>query len=394
MSHGRVFAFRGGSRLGPFTVEEARILIQSGEIRSDEKLILDGRLLTAIDFFASITALAGFDGLPFEEEENMALGQIAGSPTKPSIELSSNFPPNNGVKVQQADAPSEQKRDPHYPPKLFPRLSKQTISLRGSIILGYLCSGLALLLFPPITGLVAFFSGVYVLLRGRVAHGVAIILASLAAMLVGLALGRSFSGPENKNTTMDLPAIHAATIPAVVKVSALNSKGDVIKSGTGFLIEDGMIVTNYHVVEGATEVRITMSDGSDSDCRKIVALDRMRDLAIFVPKTPPAKALRISDGSGPSEGERVAVIGNPLGLDGTLSDGIVSANRTDGNGVNIIQITAPISRGSSGSPVVNSHGEVLGIATMIFSGGQNLNFAVSAHEITKVLRAKKTGNRD
>jgi len=393
MSHGMVFAFRGGSRLGPFTVEEARILIQSGEIRSDETLILDGRSLTAIEFLASLTAPDESGSLPFKEEENEAPGQITGSQTNSPVVSSSNFPPN-GVNVRLPGAPSEQERDPHNPPKLFPRLSKQTISLRGSIILGYLCSGLALLLFPPITGLVAFFSGVYVLLRGRVAHGVAIILTSLAATLVGLALGRSFSGPDNKSAAMDLPAIHAATIPAVVKVSALNSKGDVIKSGTGFLIEDGMIVTNYHVVEGATDVRITMSDGSDSDCRKIVALDRMRDLAIFVPETPPAKALRISDGSGPSEGERVAVIGNPLGLDGTLSDGIVSANRTDGNGVNIIQITAPISRGSSGSPVVNSRGEVLGIATMIFSGGQNLNFAVSAHEITKVLRAKKTGNRD
>ena len=120
----------------------------------------------------------------------------------------------------------------------------------------------------------------------------------------------------------------------------------------------------------------------------------MRDLAIFVPETPPAKSLRIADGAGPSEGERVAVIGNPLGFDGTISDGIVSANRTDKNGVDLIQITAPISHGSSGSPVVNSHGEVLGIATMIFSGGQNLNFAVSAREIAKVLKTKKKINRD
>jgi len=393
MSHGTVFAFRGGSRLGPFTVEEARILIQSGEIKSGETLIIDGRSHTAVEFLASLAALGGSGGLLFSEPEKAAPVESTGSQPVPRVESSSNLPPSNFIKDRQMDAASEQEIAPRNTPTLFPRLSRQTISQRGAIILGYLCSGLALLLFPPVTGLVAFFSGVYVLLRGRVAHGVAIILASLAATLVGLALGRAFSVPD-KNALMDLPAIHAATISAVVKVSALNSKGDVIKTGTGFLIEDGMIVTNYHVVEGATDVRITMCDGSDSECRKIVVLDRMRDLAIFVPETPPAKALRIADGSGPSEGERVAVIGNPLGFDGTLSDGIVSANRTDGNGVNIIQITAPISRGSSGSPVVNSRGEVLGIATMIFSGGQNLNFAVSAREITKVLKAKKTGPRD
>jgi S1-C subfamily serine protease len=393
MNNGTVFVIREGSKLGPFTIEEATLLIQSGELKSSEILIIAGISQTAHHFLTSLVDPCGSGKPSVSMEEIDTPSQISASQLASTAEFPQQKIPHTSSK-ELVNALGEQERQKSNVFKSFPQPSQQSSLLRGSIILGYLCSGLALLLFPPVTGMVAFFSGVYVLLRGRVSHGVAIILVSLSATFVGLAIAKLFAGQENKSLAMDLPAIHAATMPAVVKVTALNSKGDVIKTGTGFLIEDGMIVTNYHVVEGATNVQITMCDGSDSECRKIVALDQMRDLAIFVPDTPPAKSLRIADNTGHSEGERVAVIGNPLGFDGTISDGIVSANRTDGNGVDIIQITAPISHGSSGSPVVNARGEVLGIATMIFSGGQNLNFAVSACEITKVLKAKKTGNSD
>ena len=85
--------------------------------------------------------------------------------------------------------------------------------------------------------------------------------------------------------------------------------------------------------------------------------------------------------TSPTEGERVIVIGNPLGLEATVSDGLVSAVRTIPGEGEFIQITAPVSPGSSGSPILNSKGEVIGIATFIITEGQNLNFAIPVKRI-------------
>ena len=93
-------------------------------------------------------------------------------------------------------------------------------------------------------------------------------------------------------------------------------------------------------------------------------------------------SLTRGDSSAAREGQRVLVIGNPEGLYGTVSDGIISAFRDDGN---IIQITAPISPGSSGSPVLNEKGEVIGIATYYGKEGQNLNFAVSSNALEDLI---------
>jgi hypothetical protein len=90
----------------------------------------------------------------------------------------------------------------------------------------------------------------------------------------------------------------------------------------------------------------------------------------------------------PEVGERVAVIGSPLGLERTVSDGIVSAVREIPTFGNIYQITAPISPGSSGSPVVNMKGEIIGVATFQYAEGQNLNFAIPAQRITKLKTEK------
>jgi tetratricopeptide (TPR) repeat protein len=92
----------------------------------------------------------------------------------------------------------------------------------------------------------------------------------------------------------------------------------------------------------------------------------------------------------PSEGEDIFVIGNPLGLESTVSSGIVSAVRDIPAFGKILQITAPVSPGSSGSPVINSKGEVIGIATFIFTKGQNLNFAIPSDKIIALKETSKT----
>ena len=95
------------------------------------------------------------------------------------------------------------------------------------------------------------------------------------------------------------------------------------------------------------------------------------------------------------EGQRVLVIGNPDGLEGTVSDGIISAFRS---GRSMIQITAPISPGSSGSPVLDETGQVIGMATLVSKEGQNLNFAISAEAIKDSIQSGVTpsvaGNKD
>src|SRR5204863_9460196 len=88
--------------------------------------------------------------------------------------------------------------------------------------------------------------------------------------------------------------------------------------------------------------------------------------------------------TSPQEGESVVVIGSPLGLEGSVTNGIVSAVRDIPTFGRIIQITAPISSGSSGSPVVNMHGQVIGIATLQITGGQSVNFAIPSERISQL----------
>jgi len=100
--------------------------------------------------------------------------------------------------------------------------------------------------------------------------------------------------------------------------------------------------------------------------------------------------LNLGEEDASEVGQRVAVIGSPLGLDGTLSEGIISAKRKLDDGPLWLQISAAVSPGSSGSPVMNAKGEVIGVATMVLTGGQSLNFAVPIGVPRKLLVAKKT----
>ena len=146
-------------------------------------------------------------------------------------------------------------------------------------------------------------------------------------------------------------------------------------------------------MEGASQAEVRTSQDRRLPVTGIIAQDRAGDLVIAVVNLegkgdfqteldaigkPPllrTPFLSISQ-SRPEVGERVVVVGSPLGLEQTLSDGVVSAVRQVPDLGEILQITAPISPGSSGSPVVNMKGEVIGVATFIFKKGQNLNFAM------------------
>ena len=138
---------------------------------------------------------------------------------------------------------------------------------------------------------------------------------------------------------------------------------------------NGDILTNYHVIDGAEYITITAQDGQNFSAL-VKDFDVARDIALLKVNTYyVAPYLGISR-EFPKTGERIISIGNPKGFQGTVSDGIVSAYRQDGNNNLWMQFTAPVSPGSSGGALFNLHGEVVGMTTMNYVEGQNLNFAV------------------
>ena len=171
--------------------------------------------------------------------------------------------------------------------------------------------------------------------------------------------------------------------PSVVTITTHDESGRAVAQGSGFFVnEGGHIITNRHVVEDAIRAEIKTAEGKVYSVAKVVAEDREGDLVRLSVdiRGDTVKPISLSRNL-PEAGERILVIGSPLGLEQTVSEGIVSAIRGSGR---LIQITAPISHGSSGSPVVNMKGQVIGVATLIFTEGQNLNFAVAAERISKM----------
>ena len=171
--------------------------------------------------------------------------------------------------------------------------------------------------------------------------------------------------------------------PSVVLIETFDKDNKPIGQGSGFFIDNkGRLITNHHVVESAYSATIKTSTGKEYPVQGIVAKDTEADIVKLVVNLPDANITFLNlSVNVPSEGEGIVVIGNPLGLESTVSTGIVSAVRDIPAFGKILQITAPISPGSSGSPVVNSKGEVIGIATLIVTKGQNLNFAIPSRTI-------------
>ncbi len=166
-------------------------------------------------------------------------------------------------------------------------------------------------------------------------------------------------------------------------------------AGSGSIIDpSGYVLTNYHVVEGASEIMVTTSDGQKYSAA-FVGADPENDIAII--KIPPQKGLsplRFGDSGGVQVGQKVYAIGNPFGLNSTLTTGIISATgrplTTESGRVieNVIQTDAPINPGNSGGPLINTSGEVIGINTAIFtpSGGNvGIGFAIPVNTAKELI---------
>lgn len=165
--------------------------------------------------------------------------------------------------------------------------------------------------------------------------------------------------------------------PAVVLIELYNDNGDVAKVGSGFLVSaDGKIVTNYHVVGHSKRATVRLANKDAYDDVQVLDVDKRKDIAVIKIKAVDLPVLTLGHSGAVEVGDKVLTLSNPLGvLDNTLSDGIVSGIR-EADGYHYFQMSAPISHGSSGGPVFNARGEVIGIAAATIEQGQNLNFAI------------------
>jgi len=184
----------------------------------------------------------------------------------------------------------------------------------------------------------------------------------------------------------DVSSIYKQIGPSVVVIQRYDEKKQKTGIGTGFFVSSGgNVVTNHHVLRGAVSADIRVPSGKVYPIREVLAEDPENDLIMVSVQIPPYEVQPLSVRTSlPDIGERVVVIGSPMGLDQTVSDGIVSAVREIQGSKKIIQITAPISPGSSGSPVVSMKGDVVAVACALLANGQNLNFGIPSERVSSL----------
>ena len=181
----------------------------------------------------------------------------------------------------------------------------------------------------------------------------------------------------------NLKEIISETEKATFTVYTYDEFGSPLGSGSGFFIDDtGIGITNYHVLDGAVKAMLKTSDGQEYEIDKVLASDKNWDIikfSIISPSNTKFTYLNFTQ-KQMEQGDKVYNISSPLGLEKSVSDGIVASLRKDKKYGDIIQVTAPISPGSSGSALLNEKGEVFAVATFNRTGGQNLNFGVSINK--------------
>ena len=164
-----------------------------------------------------------------------------------------------------------------------------------------------------------------------------------------------------------------------------DANGQPLSLGSGFFVGDGQIATNLHVVEGSTRGYAKLvGQETKFNIEGYTAIDERRDLIILKVTAFSAQVISLGNSDFAQVGETVYAVGNPRGLEGTFSDGIISSIRPVGND-KLIQITAPLSPGSSGGPVLNRRGEVIGVSVLTIRDGQNLNFAIPSNYLKNLI---------
>ncbi len=215
-------------------------------------------------------------------------------------------------------------------------------------------------------------------------------------LLALLALGQALGGHSGLATTHqsylrtrfgqeDAKSVFKTVASSVYTIVANDSNSKPEAMGTGFAVTDHLIATNFHVIQNSFSLTVSSSQThQELKVEGIKGIDRDNDLAL----------IQVSDMLQPLEikrtstevGETIYAVGNPRGLEESLSSGLISGIR-DSSGTTLYQISAPISPGSSGGPVLTAKPEVVGVATSYLEDGQNLNFAVSGQHLLSLLAA-------
>jgi S1-C subfamily serine protease/cytochrome c-type biogenesis protein CcmH/NrfG len=196
---------------------------------------------------------------------------------------------------------------------------------------------------------------------------------------------------QQSGVLFDVKKLAATTRPAVVLITVLDKAGKPLKLGTGFFVSsDGKLVTNAHVVEGADSATAKLENGATYSIRGVLKAALDKDLVLLQADAKEVPSLTVSrEVSLPEVGSRIAVIGSPLGLEGTVSEGIISGHRNAKKDDQWLQMTAAVAPGSSGSPVVDENGKVVGIATFLINNAQALNFARPVAYVSELLDQSK-----
>lgn len=197
-------------------------------------------------------------------------------------------------------------------------------------------------------------------------------------ILIFAILTASLAGCDTHPSKENIAAIAKSADGAVVSIIMLDNGGQSIAQGSGFVVSaDGRIVTNYHVINNGSSAIAKLPNGAFFPVDGVLAFDKDRDIAVIKAHGEDFHTVPLGDSSRVEVGDEVIAIGNPLSLESTVSNGIISGIRTiQEDGGDFLQVTTPISPGSSGGPLFNMDGQVVGITTMYLKGGENLNFAV------------------
>jgi S1-C subfamily serine protease len=172
---------------------------------------------------------------------------------------------------------------------------------------------------------------------------------------------------------------------AVVMIAVASSEGD--RLGSGFFISrNGKIVTNYHLIRRARKIVIKLKSGLAFVPRRVINLEPEKDIAVIQIEADSPVYFKMGNSNSVIIGQKVLTIGNPQGLESTVSDGLISSIRVNEFGMKMFQVSVPLSTGSSGGPLIDLNGEVIGITTAGMSNGQNLNFAVPINYVQILLR--------
>ncbi len=189
----------------------------------------------------------------------------------------------------------------------------------------------------------------------------------------------------NAYETNLLPSqIYEMIASATVRIESCNKNGKLQSVGSGFFINDnGEIVTNYHVIAGAYNLKVKLYGGTEYSVISVKGYDVAKDIAVLKINLTGNSYLKIST-DDVKTGDPVYALGSPLGVDDVFTDGVVSNPSKNLDGVMHIVFSAPVAPGNSGGPLVNSQGEVIGINDQIATDSQNLNFAIDIANLNEL----------